>query len=804
MTAPNIKDPDIIEGRTARHAVTGTLESALENAAGSNRVLKINSIFVANVDGNASADISISLYDGVNDVYIAKTVNVPAKSTQIISTKDTYFYIEEDKAIRAIASVAGDLELVISYEEIGDALAGAVADAYINNVVLLLHGDGTNGSTTITDSSSNAFTVTANGDAQISTTESKFGGSSLYFDGVGDYLTVPTSSDLSFDGDFTIEFWMKTSSFDFDSFARRVISFGPNIAGALELIFYTGAASSNISVWSNNSLLITGNIAAATGNWVHIALARSGTTMKLFVDGVQSGSDSTTSTNFNAADTYGLTIGRYQAGNGHFNGYLDDLRITKGVARYTTGFTPPTAAFPDPTPTDPNFTNVSLLLHADGADGVTTLQDDSLYSHSIIANDNVKLSTAQSKFGGASVLFDGTGDYLTVPEHSDEFTFGTGDWTLEFWVYRNVADSDVYFDWRNTGGSQGARITLYSYLGTLRYYANGADHISATDLSINTWHHVAVCKASGSTRMFFNGTQVGSTFSDNLSYLGAQGTEGIWIGSSATAGFDVNGYMDDIRITKGVARYTADFTPPTDAFPQGANVLLTNNLLVQLDAKEYPGSGATWSDLTSNGYDATLTNTTYDSANDGSIVLNGSTSNISLGSQLNNTIAQTNTTISMWVKFDALGSDRKLLGIGGVSASSPIVMWYDTSASVVDNTGANDVGGGTTNVLTVLIHDGASGKRFTTSNNIFSVDTWYNVTVVLDVTNGSFQTYINGGEYAKFATSSLGIGSSGSSTALDTSSDVDGNVSHITVYDRALSLPEVVQNYNAIKDRYSS
>lgn len=118
MAAPNLKSPTTITGRTARYAVTTSLAAALSNGAASNKVLKINSIFCANVDGTNAADISVSVYNGTTDTYIAKTIAVPADATQILSTKETYFYLEEGDSIRALASAASDLELVIGYEEI--------------------------------------------------------------------------------------------------------------------------------------------------------------------------------------------------------------------------------------------------------------------------------------------------------------------------------------------------------------------------------------------------------------------------------------------------------------------------------------------------------------------------------------------------------------------------------------------------------------------------------------------------------------------------------------------------------------
>lgn len=117
MAAPNLKSPNTITGRTARYAVTTSLANALANAANSNKVLKVNSIFCANVDGVNAADISVSIYNGSTDTYLAKTITVPGDATQIISTQQTYFYLEEGDSIRALASAASDLELVIGYEE---------------------------------------------------------------------------------------------------------------------------------------------------------------------------------------------------------------------------------------------------------------------------------------------------------------------------------------------------------------------------------------------------------------------------------------------------------------------------------------------------------------------------------------------------------------------------------------------------------------------------------------------------------------------------------------------------------------
>lgn len=118
MAAPNLRNPVSVTGKTARYAVTASLANALANAAASGKSLKINSVYAANVDGVNSADISLSIYNGTTDTYLAKTIPVPADSTQILVTREAYFYLEEGDSLRAQASAVSDIELVIGYEEI--------------------------------------------------------------------------------------------------------------------------------------------------------------------------------------------------------------------------------------------------------------------------------------------------------------------------------------------------------------------------------------------------------------------------------------------------------------------------------------------------------------------------------------------------------------------------------------------------------------------------------------------------------------------------------------------------------------
>jgi hypothetical protein len=219
------------------------------------------------------------------------------------------------------------------------------ADPFIGSVSLLLHGNGTNGSTTITDSSPTPKTVTAVGNAQISTAQSKFGGASIAFDGTGDWLTTPNSSAFDLPGDFTVECFCRFNalSASLGSIAGKWLSTGSNLAWLIQfdesrILFVQGNSGS-----FNSSLSC--NVTITTGVWYHIAFARVGTTLRGFLDGIAVGTQTTSN---NLTGSTSLFIGANQDNTGQaLNGYIDDLRITKGIARYTANFTPPTAPFPD-------------------------------------------------------------------------------------------------------------------------------------------------------------------------------------------------------------------------------------------------------------------------------------------------------------------------------------------------------------------------------------------------------------------------------------------------------------------------
>ena len=201
-------------------------------------------------------------------------------------------------------------------------------DAYTK---LLLHCDGTNGSTTFTDSSASAHTVTANGGAAVSTSVYKFPTGSAGFNGTNANLTVGNQADWAFGtGDFTIDFWFYANALNYNLC-------GSTIGGTVS----TGISASKLYVdRSGTGTIITGTTVLSTGVWYHVALVRSSGSIKLYLNGTQEGS--TYSTSFTA---YGPAI--YGSGNGanYFNGYEDEIRVSNGIARWTANFTPPTQAY---------------------------------------------------------------------------------------------------------------------------------------------------------------------------------------------------------------------------------------------------------------------------------------------------------------------------------------------------------------------------------------------------------------------------------------------------------------------------
>jgi hypothetical protein len=224
--------------------------------------------------------------------------------------------------------------------------------------------------------------------------------------------------------------------------------------------------------------------------------------------------------------------------------------------------------WPGPVAPDPYWDNVSLLLHMDGSDGSTTFIDSSPNNYTVSRAGTCAISTAQSRFGGSSYFSETLSDLLEI----QGFVFPTGDFTFECWWYPREFTGGYKCFFHTTGSSgqyqifttnddfTGRRIFVIDSRGPF-YITSGVTSPELT-IEINQWHHVAVTREGSVLRTFFDGT-LHQTGTLNLPLQGTSLLVGYHL-SDANSEF---GYLDEIRFTSNIARYTSDFTPPTAPFP---------------------------------------------------------------------------------------------------------------------------------------------------------------------------------------------------------------------------------------------
>lgn len=511
-------------------------------------------------------------------------------------------------------------------------MALAAGDPLWYYKVLGLHCDGTNGSTTFTDVKEK--TVTVYGNAQISTAQypSLTGKtSSAYFDGTGDAISVANSTDFTFSGDFSIRMRVRfvgglgsnITLYNDESASGYGVLFQKNSTDKIAFTYMPDDAADKTN--AGNLVSIVGTTSVTTGTWYVFEATRQGTTCRVLLDGVVEGSG-TISSGVGVYNTGGYKAigGRYYAGSQYANAYISEVEIYKGVATNTANYTPPSIPFPDTylrisgetknssgtlsprvvrvmrcsdnslagsvlsdystgqyvvtaldsTPHyavchsdlfDPYWSSTVLLMHMDS----TGLTDEK--GKTITLAGNAARSATESKFGGYSAYFDGTGDYLTTPDSAD-FAFGSGDFTIE-----------CYFKQGATGGTYALcaqrtnTTTSYSFAfqitgSTITFIGStsgtGTTHTvtAAYTQETSNWHHAAVVRSGTVLTVFADGvpgTSVGigaTALFDSAAVLS--------IGGDTTGSSNqFNGYIDDLRITKGVARYTTTFTPHTAAHP---------------------------------------------------------------------------------------------------------------------------------------------------------------------------------------------------------------------------------------------
>jgi hypothetical protein len=400
------------------------------------------------------------------------------------------------------------------------------------------------------DNSASPLTITVNGNPSVQRfspfaptaaySTSTIGGSG-YFDGSGDYLTAAASA--SFDlggGDFTVEGWYYVLSttanphffqFTTNSTSRWNIYRNTN--------FYLYSAINGAETNAN-----TGD-AVPLNEWFHLAVVKSSTTTRVYLNGNEIYSDSRSFPTGNAAFSLGYQENSGAAGD-YLAGWASNFRIVKGTAVYTSNFTPPTSPLTA-------ITNTSLLLNFTNGAII-----DNAMMNNLETVGNAQISTSTKKFGTGALYFDGTGDYLTLPS-SINYAFGTGSFTIEAWVYPTALGNIDFLsftdDRTNVGFTSG---------GAVNYYDGTAQATGNSVLSTNAWTHVAITKSGTAMNIWINGTSQKS-FTSTYD-AGAAARKANLAARFDGSGNFFTGYVDDFRITKGVARYTANFTPPTSAF----------------------------------------------------------------------------------------------------------------------------------------------------------------------------------------------------------------------------------------------
>ena len=407
------------------------------------------------------------------------------------------------------------------------------------------------------DNSTNAFAITVTGTPTIQAfspfaptvaySTANVGGSG-YFDGTGDYLNIATSTAFGFGtGDFTIEFWTLWGGTLNSLNGGTFIELRSAVASEATVIYIS--TSGVISFYDGPANVEVSSGVTITKQWTHIAVARASGVWRIFVNGTLAASRTSSS---DLGSTKPCLIG--QGINGSttaYNGYISNLRVVKGTAVYTSAFTPPTAPLT-------NIANTSLLCNFTNA-GIF----DQTAKNILETVGDAKVSTAQYKYGTGSMYFDGSGDYLTVRDNP-MMQMGSGNFTIEFWWYPNsIAGYQTPYD-KGYNGSSGLVLQTGNGDGRIIVYASGSAVVTSnTAVTVNNWTHMALVRNSTSLTLYQNGVSVGSaTNSTNFSNTSITGIGG---NVSGAIGYPINGYIDDLRITKGYARYTSTFTPPTSA-----------------------------------------------------------------------------------------------------------------------------------------------------------------------------------------------------------------------------------------------
>lgn len=376
-------------------------------------------------------------------------------------------------------------------------------------------------------------------------------GGSAYFDGAGDSLVTPSTGQFTAAGDFTISCWVYPTSFA--AIREYMGPYNADTAGAGNWELQQEISGQVTFFYDGPTNKILSSSILKLNSWTYVSAVRSGSTITLYFNGVSQGT-ATFSSSFGSA-TKANYIGDYSGGGYPMVGWLSDIRLVAGSAITTVPTAPTTAV-----------SGTGLLL---------SMTNGAIYDSAMINNletvGNAQISTSVVKYGTGSIAFDGTGDYLSAPD-ATQWAFGAGNFTIEAWVYPTGAFASyttiVAQSNNGTASAQSFDILVNSSGAVLAEVYIGATAYSITSsatLSLNTWAHVALVRSGSTFTLYINGTASGTPITNSGALNDS--TYALTIGAETTPFRYWNGYIDDLRITKGYARYTNTFTPPTQSLP---------------------------------------------------------------------------------------------------------------------------------------------------------------------------------------------------------------------------------------------
>jgi hypothetical protein len=447
-----------------------------------------------------------------------------------------------------------------------------VADALFASVVALYHFEGASGSTTYTDSAIRGRTVLSVGNAQLSNAQSRFGDTSLYLDGAGDCIRISTTNPtISLVGDFCVEGWARlTGGATLAPFVATVGSgvwhIGRSSAGFLTLYSAVGTA------------VITGATTVPNDTWLHWVWERVSGVHSIYLDGVSQGTHSHSSTITPTTLVLGATS---TTATNPMAGYLDEVRVTSGVSRYGANFTPPIAPFDDYAVGDPYIDDVVFLVHADDSGGTVDTTTKPLLELKGTLPTAVNLveiittsgATIKKKYGSGSVQLGSSAfntGYLVYAD-SSLWDFGAGDFTFEFWYFPRTAgptpDRIVFGKGASPGPLLIRQTNNDGLIVSVTTAADGTLSLPSTPIvPINVWAHIAIVRNGNTVTRYVDGVATGSVTLSSGAALVTNSTAPCFGNNAVGSTSGWYGMLDEIRVTKGVARYTAAFTPPGAAF----------------------------------------------------------------------------------------------------------------------------------------------------------------------------------------------------------------------------------------------